>query len=85
MKLKIPPLGEVKKELAAIPGACVAIVSEFALTGQTAHIVTTIGVIAGLISVYFVGPNDPPVVAKTLAQATTAPATVSQGTLPGPE
>lgn len=78
--MKLPPLGTIKKALAAVPGACVAIVSEFALTGQAQHIVTTIGVIAGFISVYFVGPNDPPVVPRTLAQATTAPVNVSQGT-----
>lgn len=78
--MKIPPLGEIKKVLAAIPGACVAIVGEFALTGQAAHIVTVIGVIAGLLGTYIIGPNDAPATTRTLAEATTPPVTTSPAT-----
>lgn len=78
--MKIPPLGTIKKALAVIPGACVAIVSQFALHGTIAHDVTVIGIIASFISVYIIGPNDPPASSRTLAEATTAPVNTSQGT-----
>ena len=83
--MKLPSLGEIKKLIAALPGACVAIVSTFALTGQTAHVITTIGVAAGLIGVYIVGPNDPPAVPPVPAArlAATAPTVPSSPAAPG--
>jgi hypothetical protein len=81
--MKLPSLGEIKKFLAALPGACVAVVSTFALTGETRSIVTTIGIAAGLLGTYFIGPNDPPAVAQVAASRleAVAPSTnVSQGT-----
>lgn len=83
--MKLPPLGEIKKVLAAIPGACVAIVGQFALTGQAAHIVTAIGVIAGLLGTYFIGPNDPPAASRTLSEAIAPPQSVSQAPSGTPE